>query len=172
MQSSRQEAGRLVRSFYLLEESMYVNGAAGYFRPYADKDELHARLRTKLARPDFLLGESVNIWTVQQGQLVAGLDVTEFVHVELPTGTITVHELNQHWQDPLEADLALDWTGIAAALPTLEAPLAAPGDEDLAVRLDGPHPAPDVPSYIDSLVEEEPTSEWAETLDYGRTRTL
>jgi hypothetical protein len=67
----------LPRSFYLLEESMCVIGEFGYVRPYATTEELHARLEPKLASVersgrllnDFLLGESVNVWTVQRGQL-------------------------------------------------------------------------------------------------------
>lgn len=43
---------RGTRSFYLLEESVYVNGEIGYVRPYAGKDELHARLQAELAHTD------------------------------------------------------------------------------------------------------------------------
>lgn len=109
---------------------------------------------------------------MQRGTLVSGLDVTEFVHVELPTGTITAHELNQHWQESQGAGLSLDWSGIAPELPILQPPLASPGDEDLTMRLDGPRPAPDIHSYIDILLTEEPRTEWEETLDYGRALTL
>ncbi|MEU9986389.1 hypothetical protein AB0E10_06160 [Streptomyces sp. NPDC048045] len=184
------------RSFYLLEESMCVIGETGYVRPYATVDELRARLEPKLAfvescgSPvnDLLLGESVNVWTVQRGRLVAGLDVTEFVGVHLTSGArATVFELNRHREaftsgrraDPPPADegarLSLDWDGIVAGLPPLEAPLASPGDEALAVRLDGPHPAPDLSSYIDGLLAELAEAdrpEWSESLDYGSPFTL
>ncbi|AXK35997.1 hypothetical protein DVA86_28720 [Streptomyces armeniacus] len=184
------------RSFYLLEESWPVIGETGYFRPYATAEELHARLAPKLSHReshgrllnDLLLGESVNVWTVQRGRLLAGLDVTEYVSADLPNGvTTTVFELNWHRSDfsdgrradpPPEdegARLSLDWDGIVAQLPPLDPPLASAGGKDLAVRLDGPHPAPDIDSYINGLLDmlaEEPRPEWMDGLDYGAPFTL
>ncbi|SEM63797.1 hypothetical protein SAMN05660976_05700 [Nonomuraea pusilla] len=183
------------RSFYLLEESWPVIGEIGSVRPFATTDELRARLEPKLHRDssgrlhhELLLGQSVNVWTVQQGRLAAGLDVTECVRVWLPSGvTTTVFKLNRHqWDfssgkraDPPPPDegarLSLDWDGILARLPALETPLASPGDENLTVCLDGPHPAPDILSDIDILLDalaEEPRPEWADGLEYGSPFTL
>ncbi|GAA0937352.1 hypothetical protein [Nonomuraea longicatena] len=156
------------RSFYLLEESMCVIGETGYFRAYTTLEELRARLAPKLSHSaesnDFLLGESVNVWTVQRGRLTAGLDVTELVDVRLPSGPVTVSALNRHRHDftggrradPPPSDsgatLVLDWAALAARLPPLAAPPAVPGDKDLVVRFDGPHPAPGILSYLDDLV--------------------
>lgn len=183
------------RSFYLLEESMCVIGEIGYFRPYATTEELHARLEPKLSHEescgrlvnDFLLGESVNVWTVQRGRLAAGLDVTEFVSVQLASGIISVPQLNRHrddWSSRKRADpppedegahLFLDWDGIIARLQPLEAPHAVLGDADLAVRLDGPRPAPEISSYIDELIAnlaKEDLSVWSDNLSYGSPFTV
>jgi hypothetical protein len=180
------------RSFYLLEESRCVIGETGYFRAYTTVEELRARLEPKLSHSaesnDFLLGESVNVWTVQRGRLTAGLDVTELVGARLPSGLVTVSELNRHRYDftsgrrtdppPSDAGalLVLDWGGLAARLPPLEAPQAVPGDTDLAVRFDGPHPAPGILSYVDDMVaqlaDEDLRTLLPISLDYGAPYTL
>ncbi|WP_433179589.1 hypothetical protein [Actinoallomurus sp. CA-150999] len=184
-----------MRSFYLLEESMCVIGEVGYFRPYATTEELHARLESKLGHfesmgrllNNFLLGESVNVWTVQCGRLAAGLDVTEFVSVHLLDGaTRTVSTHNQHRYDfssrkrtdPPPADegarLSLNWDGIIARLSPLMAPLASPGDEDLVVQLEGPHPAPDIDSYINELMESQADTDfpWFGVLNFGSSTSV
>lgn len=175
----------LRRGFYLLEESWPINGYHGDFSPYATADELHAQLEPKTTTNDVLLGESVNIWTVQQGRLTAGLDITKFFTAHLKNGdTAVVFDLIRHQvdysgrartgrTDPPPSDegarLSLDWDGVLAALPPLEAPFAAPGDKDLTLRFDGPRPIPDTWSYVEDLIEimaDENRWEW-QSLDYG-----
>lgn len=193
--SSESGAPQQDRSFYLLEEAMCVIGETGEFRAYATAGEVRARLLPKLPNPPgpdahnpLLLGESVNIWTVQRGRLATGVDVAEHVTARFPDGaTATLAALNRHAldfsaarrTDPPPASegvaLTLHWAGLLSLLPELSAPLAAEGDEGLMVRLDGERPAPELLSYAADLVEALAEAEdwpWTQRLGYGTPYAL
>lgn len=76
----------------------------------------------------------LRIWTVQRGQLVAGLDLYPHIQVELRAGEwLPLAELDEENSSRVR-DLRVDAAAIIAALPALEEPLLRPGERVTLAR--------------------------------------
>jgi hypothetical protein len=167
-------------SFYLVEFSIHLQGDQGFFYLTADRDEVREVLD---GQPDaidddlwqdiaevryaFLTdGQTICVWTVQAGTLADGLDITPFLRVHNGDGTtssvadVRLRRESGNYEDDEEAgspQCSLDWNAVATRLPTLQSPLGPPLTPDaknLGVIIVGPHPAPDIDSYLDLHLDE------------------
>ena len=160
------------RSVYVVEVSIHLQTDLGFFYVTADRDEVRHVLEGEHPpatardidedwawRYEYLEdGLTVCVWTVQEGLLAHGLDVTPYLTI-----------LNPGWagdpdsEDSDSADdgepprVAADWDAISTRLPALRAPVGPPvndgfseyGADRLGVLLVGPHPAPEIGTYLD-----------------------
>jgi hypothetical protein len=166
----------LRRSFYVIEFSIHLQGDQGFFYITADRDEVRDVLGGEQPpgtvetdedgwawwRYMFLgEGQTVCVWTVQEGVLAHGLDVVPYLTILDVDGPSHDYR-DSPGEDFLDDDespprVALDWDAVSGKLPALRSPLGPPvndvgvtDDSDpLDVVVVGPHPAPDIDTYLD-----------------------
>ncbi|GAB2600192.1 hypothetical protein GCM10027168_36650 [Streptomyces capparidis] len=150
------------RSYYLLEfcfEQTPNSYDMGYLS--ADPAEIRTALEDQYRaprRPGTGIGEQVCLWVAQRGVLTHGLDLNPLIRARCADGaTRSLAELRRlHGEGagergafPTGRTFTVDWEAIAALLPPLPAPLAAPGDEELHLEVPDPSPVSGVPLSID-----------------------
>lgn len=104
-------------------------------------------------------GETVCVWTVQAGVLAAGLDVTPYLRAHFSAGVsrtaaeLRASSLTSGAEEPGEVErFSVDWEEIETRLPRLQPSLADEDAFSFSVRLVGPHPAPQIDTYLDQCL--------------------
>jgi hypothetical protein len=174
----RKPAGEQLQhySFYVAEFSWHHQFDDGFFYVTADRDQVRQVLDGQHPPADdidqdrwpwrymYLGAElTVCVWTVQEGVLADGLDITP--HLTNLDGDRPGDDRSGDFgspEDEMPPRIALDWDAVSTRLPALRPPVAPQPDDGsgkhgarpLSIHVVGPHPAPQIDTYLDFHIGE------------------